>query len=161
MTDDTCGWPTTTDGECQNPAGEDGTCWIPSHGDADAENPHGREFTIAESDHETLLESARAGMSKAGCARSVGVDEKSLQRYVDAHPDFRRAFTQARAEGERKLIEGPLYETPDGEPDMDGQHARFLLSSSFDYVKTERQELENTGDEPLSDVTINFDDVDT
>jgi hypothetical protein len=44
---------------------------------------------------------------------------------------------------------------------MDGQHARFLLSSSFEYVKTEKQELENTGDEPLADVTIDFTDVDT
>ena len=160
MTDETCGYDLDDGSTCDLPASrDDGRCH--HHTEAGEQKRGGREFTIDEGDHDTLLESARAGMSKAGCARSVGVSHTELQRYLDAHPDFRDAFTRARAKGERRLIEGPLYETPEDEPDMDGQHARFLLSSSFDYVKTEKQELENTGDEPLSDVTINFDDVDT
>jgi hypothetical protein len=82
------------------------------------------------------------GMSKAGCARLAGVDKASFQRYLDAHPDFRNAFTRARAQGEQRLIEGPLINDDDPTtPDIDGQHARFLLSTSFDYIKTEKQDV--------------------
>ena len=135
MTDDTCGWPTTTDGECQNPAGEDGTCWIPSHGDADAENPQGRDFSITDDDHEDILEAAREGVSKAGCARAAGVDKASLLRYLDAHPEFRTAFTRARNQGERELIHGGLRDD-----DIDTSMAKFLLASSFEYKKSEKRE---------------------
>lgn len=153
MPDDVCGAECADGTPCQHPAG---SCPVPSHSDPDAENPHGRGFSIDEDDHDDILNAARGGLSKAGCARAAGVDKASLLRYLDAHPDFRTAFRRARAHGERKLVEEPLYDD-----DMDGQHARFLLSSSFEYVKTEKQELENTGDEPLADVTIDFTDVDT
>ena len=135
MTDDTCGWPTTADGECQNPVGEDGTCWIPSHGDADAENPHGREFTIDEADHEDILSAAREGVSKRGCARAAGVSLSQLQRYLDAHDDFRVSFARARNRGERELIDGGLRDD-----DVDSSMAKFLLASSFGYQKSEKRE---------------------
>jgi len=115
-----------------------------------------------EDDHEAILDAARDGLSKAGCARTAGTQKQNLQRYLEAeeNADFRDAFARARARGERRLLAGPLVDR-EGEPDMDGQHARFILSTSFDYVKTEKRELENTGDEPLSEVTIDFTDVDT
>jgi len=143
MTDDVCGHPTEGgDGPpCQNPAGENGRCWIPSHTDPDAENPQGRDFAIKEADHETILSAARDGFSKAGCARAAGVGEASLQRYLDAHDDFRSAFMRARHDGERTLLKGPLVEREDERESIDGQHARFLLSTSFDYQKTEKREL--------------------
>lgn len=153
MSDDVCGAECADGTPCQHPAG---SCPVPSHSDPDAENPHGREFSIDEDDHDDILDAARDGLSKAGCARAAGVDKASLLRYLDAHPDFRTAFRRARSEGEQTLVREPLYDD-----DMDGQHARFLLSSSFEYVRTEKQELENTGDEPLADVTIDFTDVDT
>jgi hypothetical protein len=120
----------------------------------------GREWAIDEADHDDILEGARMGMSKSGCARLAGTNRESLRRYLDAHPDFRAEFARARARGEQRLISGPLVDDEDT-PDMDGQHARFLLSTSFDYVETERHELENTGDEPLSELVIDFDNVDT
>jgi len=147
MPDDTCGYPTADGSPCQNPAGENGRCWIPSHnpGDDDA-NPQGRDFKIDESDHDDILEAARMGASKAGCARAAGVDKASLLRYLDAHDQFRTAFMHARAEGEQRLLSGPLFNEDDAPREMDGQHARFLLSTSFDYTKTEKQEIEDVTD---------------
>ena len=135
MTDENCGWPTTSDGECQNPAGEDGTCWIPTHGDDDAENPHGREFTIDEADHEAILSAAREGVSKRGCARAAGVGKDALDRYLEARPDFRDSFARARNSGERELIHGGLRDD-----DVDSSMAKFLLASSFGYQKSEKRE---------------------
>jgi len=143
MTNDTCNAETTGDEPCQNPTIDDGDperCWIPSHNDSGAENPHGRDFAIDEDDHETILSAARDGLSKGGCARAAGVTRDALSRYLDAHADFRADFMQARGEGERKLVKGALFNEQDALREMDGQHARFLLSTSFDYVKTERKE---------------------
>jgi len=160
MSEDRCGHPTADGDPCELPASkEDGKCHHHTGNEAERANG-GREWAIDQDDHEEILEGARMGMSKAGCARLAGVDEASLLRYLDAHPNFRNAFARARARGERRLITGPLMDDEDS-PDMDGQHARFLLSTSFDYVETERHELENTGDEPLSDITIDFNNVDT
>ena len=167
MTDDVCGHPTEGgDGPpCELPASKsDGRCH--HHTETDERANGGREWTIDESDHEDILTAAREGFSKAGCARAVGVDEKTLRRYVDAHDDFRRDFMRARHRGERTLLKGPLVER-EGEPEsIDGQHARFLLSTSFDYQKTEKKELEHSGEvsgslfELPPEVTDNWDDGD-
>jgi hypothetical protein len=144
MSEDTCGHPTEGgDGPpCELPASKaDGRCH--HHTDTDERANGGREWSIDESDHETILSAARDGFSKAGCARAAGVDEKILRRYLDAHDDFRRAFMRARHDGERTLLKGPLVEREDERESIDGQHARFLLSTSFDYQKTEKRELED------------------
>lgn len=140
--DDICGAECVDGTECHHPAG---SCPVPSHSDPTAENPHGRDFSLSEDDHADILDAAQGGMSKSGCARAAGVDEKNLRRYLEAHPHFRRAFMRARHEGEKKLVSQPLMDGEDA-PDMDGQHARFLLSTSFDYVKTEKRELEHSGE---------------
>lgn len=142
MSDEICGHPTQSgDGPpCQNPAGENGKCYIPAHNGEDEPAPQGRDFAIDESDHDDILSAAEKGVSKAGCARAAGVGEASLQRYLEAHDAFRSDFARARARGEQRLATGPLMNDEDG-PDMDGQHARFLLSTSFEYAKTERKEL--------------------
>jgi len=145
MTDEICGADTTGDQPCQNPAGENGRCWIPSHNpDSDEENPQGRGFSIDESDHDDILEAARDGVSKSGCARAAGVSHTELNRYLDAHPDFRSAFARARNTGERTLIEGGLRD-----PDVDSSMAKFLLASSFDYKKTEQREVTGQGGGPV------------
>lgn len=136
-----CGWPTGDGHACLNPATEDnGRCWIPSHGDPDADNPQGRPFTITPSDHDAILNAARNGLSERGCARAAGTNWPQLNRYLDAHPEFRSSFAQAREQGEEKLVTGGLYGEAD--PSM----AKFLLSTSFGYVKTEKRELEHSGD---------------
>ena len=159
MSDDKeiCGHPTADGSPCQHPPSEGDSCWIDSHGGSASV---GRDFAIDESDHDAILDAAEKGISKAGCARAAGVDKASLLRYVEAHDEFRTAFTRARARGEQRLATGPLVNRED-EPDMDGQHARFLLSTSFNYIKTEKREVENTGDEPLSEIVIDFENVDT
>lgn len=161
MTDETCGHPTVDDSECQNAAGENGRCWIPSHNpDSDDENPQGRDFTLDENDHDDILEAAEKGKSKAGCARAAGVSHSQLQRYLDAHDDFRSAFERARAAGESKLIEGGLYRE-----EVNSSFAKFLLASSFDYQKSEKREVdanhEHTGNLEVTSevVTITEEDV--
>jgi len=145
MSEDICGHPTADGSPCENPASDGDSCWIPAHGGS-ADN-HGRDFLLSEADHEDILEAARLGMSKAGCARAAGTGPDQLQRYLDAeeNADFRDTFMRARHQGERRLIEGPLESHEDDPIEMDGQHARFLLSTSFDYIKTEKREL--TGDD--------------
>ena len=148
MTDETelCGADTTGDQSCQNPASGDGSCWIPSHGsDDDVENPQGRDFAIGEADHEDILEAAREGKSERGCARAAGVSSwAQLDRYLEAHPDFRSSFERARARGESELIEGGLRDD-----DVDSSMAKFLLASSFDYKKTEKREHTGDGGGPV------------
>jgi len=154
-----CGYEDTTTGHpCQHPAG---SCPVPSHNDPDAENPQGRDFAIDESDHEDILQAAREGFSKAGCARAAGVDKASLLRYLDAHLDFRTDFMRARHKGERELLRAPLRTDPQNPVDIDGQHARFLLSTSFEYVKTEKRELEHSGTGEDGEIMIDWDNADT
>ena len=153
MTDDLCGYEGTTTGEpCRHPAG---SCPVPSHSDPDAENPQGRDFSITDDDHDAILDAASEGLSKAGCARAAGVDKASLLRYLDAHPEFRTAFRRARREGESQLVRDGLRD-----PDVDSSMAKFLLSTSFDYIKTERREL--GGDVDLGgEIVVDFEDADT
>jgi len=158
MPEDICGAETADGTPCQHPATNDNSCWIDSHG---GDTAVGRDFRIGPDDHEDILQAAREGMSKAGCARAAGVSKQNLQRYLDAdeNTEFRDAFLRARHVGERKLIRAPLQNDPADPVEIDGQHARFLLSTSFDYVKTERRELE--GDIDLGSVTVDFEDTDT
>jgi hypothetical protein len=142
MTNTICGEPRSDGDPCQWNVDAKGPC--PFHDDSKETPDNGREFTIAESDHDTILESARQGLSQSGCARAVGVDEKNLRRYLDAHEDFRRAFMRARKEGETKLVLGGLQN-----PEIDSSFAKFLLSTSFDYVETERREITGKDGEDL------------
>jgi len=159
MTDDICGAECVDGSECQHPAG---SCPVPSHHTDGADNPQGRDFVLGPDDHEDLLNAAREGFSRAGCARAAGVSKQVLQNYLDApeNAEFLDTFMRARHEGERKLVTGPLREPehPD-EPEWDGQHARFLLASSFDYVKTEKQEVTGEDGGPLMILETDGDDT--
>lgn len=142
MSDETdrCGHPTQGgDGPpCQHPATEGDSCWIDAHG---GDVSVGRDFAIEEADHEAILEAARNGVSKRGCARVAGCDRASLDRYLDAHADFRAAFARARGQGERTLIADGLRD-----PETDSSMAKFLLSTSFGHVKTEKREVDMEAD---------------
>jgi hypothetical protein len=160
MSKNICGAECVDGSPCQHPAD---SCPVPSHADPSADNPQGRDFAIDEDDHEDILQAAREGFSKAGCARAAGVDEKSLQRYLEAgeNANFRRAFMRARHKGERELLRAPLRDNPQDPVDVDGQHARFLLSTSFEYVKTEKRELEHSGEGDDGEILIDLDHADT
>lgn len=152
MTDDTCGHPTADGTPCQNPATDGDTCWLNEHGgDAD---PSGRDFSLSEDDHDQLLNAARQGLSKSGCARAAGVSHTELNRYLDAHEEFRSDFAQARANGEAKLVREGLRD-----PETDSSMAKFLLSTSFDYVKKEKREVTGDGGGAV-EVTLNREVVD-
>ena len=112
----------------------------------------GKDFALDEGDHDTLTEAAETGLSKRGCARAAGVSRTALQRYLDAHDDFRASFAQARSRGETELIVGGLRDE-----DVDTSMAKFLLASSFDYTKAEKHEVEMDAD-INSEKDINLDD---
>lgn len=135
MSDDICGAECTDGTPCEHPAG---SCPVPSHADPDADNPQGRDFSITPDDHDAILDAAREGLSESGCARAAGVDWPQLNRYLEAHDQFRSAFRRAREAGELQLVRDGLRD-----PDTDSSMAKFLLSTSFDYVKTERRELDH------------------
>lgn len=144
MTDDICGYEDTTTGQpCQHPAG---SCPVPSHSDTapDGGNPQGRPSKFTEDRAHNAIDSARKGLSKAGCSRAAGVGKATLERWLDGRDEFRNAFRRARNEGEVALIEDGLHD-----PDTDGAMARFLLSTSFDYVKTEKREHATEDGGPL------------
>jgi len=140
--DDICGAETNDGGKCQNPPSrDDDLCHL--HTQVEEQVQVGRHFKITESDHDAILEAARMGASEAGCARAAGVRKQSLTRYLNAHDEFRKAFARARSRGEQRLLTGPLEKDPNDEVEMDGSHARFILSTSFGYTKTEKRELED------------------
>lgn len=147
---DICGAETTGDAPCQNPAGENGRCWIPSHTDPDASNPAGRPSKFTDDRARIALDAARQGLSEAGCGRAAGVSHTTIGRWKEIDPEFetesgerrqfRAAFRRARNAGESTLIENGLYD-----PDTDSSMAKFLLASSFDYVKSEQHEHTGEG----------------
>lgn len=137
---DTCNATTVAGDQCDNPAGDNGACWIPSHnpdaGD-DVDNPHGRPSKI-ETHRDDILEAARLGATKEGCARAAGVDKQTLYNWLDEYPDFFDAFKRARSEGERRRLR-----------DADDSGSRFVLERSFGYTKTETHEHTGEGGGPI------------
>ena len=155
MTDDVCGHPTEGgDGPpCQNPAGENGRCHIPSHNDPDAENPQGSRSTFTDEDARIAIMAARKGKSERGIERQVGVSKNTIfgddgwlyqdHRFTDENGnvvDFFTALMRARSDGEDEWIEEGRGE------DGDASFAKFMLATSYDYKKTEKQEVEHSGD---------------
>ncbi len=139
MSDDVeiCGHDTAGGTPCELPASyPDRRCY--HHTETADVDSGGRPYVIDESDHDAILDAARTGMSKAGCARAAGASLTSLRRYLESHEDFRRSFARARAEGEHRLAHDGLLDS-----EVDTSMAKFLLSTSFDYVKTEKKELED------------------
>ena len=89
-----------------------------------------------------LIEAAESGMSLEGCARSAGISSRTLLNWrtrgeeaddpSDPYFQFFRRFAQARARGERELVESVSENDPE-----------FILKTSFGY--TEKQEVEHSG----------------
>lgn len=148
MSDDEniCGSTDTETGDpCKRPSGwgtdsDSGFCETHREG---GNEPGGRPSAYSEERASQMIQAAERGKSKAGCARSAGVDKHTLERWLEDNPayrdtEFRNAFARARAKGEDKLIADGLRD-----PDTDSSMAKFLLASSFDYVKAEKREVES------------------
>lgn len=175
-----CGYEGTTTGNpCQH---DKGTCPFPSHrtppGEP-AENPehYGRPTKFNAERAQAAIKAAKIGSSIEGCARACGVSGDTVHDWKDddeltfEDPDtgetiqFGEAFRRARFIGERDIIEGARDETST----EDAQTARFLLSTSYGYQKTEGREISGSGGGPIeTQIQINeeviktgYDDDDT
>jgi transposase-like protein len=135
MTDDgtdICGHPTASGDPCQHPATDGDSCWLNEHGGDAA--PSGRPSTLDEYEDD-ILRGAQQGMTLEGCARLAGVDESTLHRWIQKHDEFRKSLKRARAHGELQHLQS-----------VNESGSRFILERSFGYTKTEKRELEHSGD---------------
>jgi hypothetical protein len=142
-----CGAECVDGSPCQNRVG---SCPVPSHTDPDAENP-GRPTEFTDERARLAIAAARdEGKSKAGCERAAGVGDGTIGGWLEANPTFEaddgteqtfsRAFALARAAGESMYIE-------DGRREYgDTSFAKFMLSSSFGYEKSEKRKTEHSGE---------------
>lgn len=149
MTDeDICGAETaSTDEPCQHPAG---SCPVSSHQDdvsgTDRDGAGGRPSKFTDDRRDRIKEAARRGTTVEGCARAAGIHPSTLYDWLDEYPEFSEAFNRARAEGEQRLVEDVAVEDP-----------KFILERSYDYVKTEKREVELDADvDATHDVTADF-----
>lgn len=147
MTDDECGVIKGNGEPCDNPVKyADGKCGI--HTDETETRQGGAKFTDDRA--QKVIEAAKQGLSKSGCERHAGIGKDTLRGWLEKDytyeaedgqiANFSGAFAQARAESEREFIRRGFED-----PDVDASFAKFMLASSFDYVKTEKQETELSG----------------
>lgn len=139
--DDLCGSPTANNGEpCQNPATDGDSCWLSEHGGSADDS--GRPSKLDEYEDD-ILDAAREGLTFEGIARVAGIGVSTLHEWRDEHQQFSESLNRARAEAERDLIQ-----------DVDPE---FVLERSYDYVKTERREVDADVDvDGTHDVTAEF-----
>jgi transposase-like protein len=144
-----CGYEKDDGEPCQLPASrDDGRCH--HHTDIESERANGGRPSLLKEYEDDIYAGARQGMTLEGCARLAGVDESTLYRWIEKYEDFRKSLNRARAHGELQHLQS-----------VNDSGSRFILERSFGYTKTEKREVENTGDEPLTELTIDFNDVDT
>jgi transposase-like protein len=128
MTDDEiCGAECADGTPCEHPAG---SCPVSSH-TGDSSGAGGRPSKFDEDRKADILQAARNGTTVEGCARAAGIHHSTLYEWLDEYPEFSEAFERARAKGEQRLVEDVVDEDP-----------KFILERSYDYVKTERREIE-------------------
>lgn len=136
MPDDTeqCG-EIKNDGEpCEYDAKyEDGKCGI--HSDHNERQAPGGRPSLLEEYEDDILVGARQGMTLEGCARLAGVAEKTLHSWINNNEEFRKSLKRARAQGELQHLQS-----------VNDRGSQFILERSFGYVKTEKKELEHSGD---------------
>jgi hypothetical protein len=120
----------TNDGEpCERHASRpDGRCH--THTEVGEQSEPGRPSKL--DDHwDDILTGARQGMTKEGCARLAGVTPQTLRNWREENPEFASEFRRARARGELDHLQS-----------VNDKGSQFILERSFDYVKTERREIE-------------------
>lgn len=134
----------------------------------------GRPSTFSDELARRAIAAAEKGKSESGIEREVGVGDRTIfgvGGWVDQdltfgdsdgqRRKFSRALRRARGRGEEDWIEEGRSE------DGDSSFAKFMLSTSFDYVKTERREhlvdddADLAGEQPSAEfVVIEEDDDD-
>ena len=146
MTDedfDICGSTNTSTGEpCQRPAG-----WGTDrdYGPCKQHPRDGRPSKFTPERRDQVIQRAKKGASKEGCARAAGISYRTLHRWLergeesgedgDPYWQFCQAFNRARATGEDELLDRVKESKPE-----------FLLERSYDYTKTEEHDVNLDGD---------------
>lgn len=157
--EDECGEEKISGERCSYPPKyPDGKCGY--HTDHETGPDFGRPTEFNDERAKAAIEAVRIGKSKSGAARAAAVTSETIDNWCSqGHTfinskgeavDFFEAFSRARAEGETKLVEGGL-----DDPDVNSTFAKFLLSSSYDYVEEEKQQVEHSGEIDGLDFTIN------
>jgi len=153
MTDERCGWQLDDGTGCDHPPTEDnGRCW--QH--VDDARTGGRPTKFDDDRARDAVTAARKCKSLRGCGRAAGVHVDTIKNWLAKNPEYETdageireffdAFMRARAEAESLLTRGPLTR-PD---EVDGQHARFLLKTSFAYQDVDRIEVDDVSDDEES-----------
>ena len=78
-----------------------------------------------------IHEAAERGLTYEGIARVAGVGSSTLREWRNDYPEFEAELQEARARGEQKLIERVAEDKPE-----------FILERSYDYIKTEKREID-------------------
>jgi len=81
--------------------------------------------------HDDIMDAAERGLTYEGIARVAGVGVSTLREWRDTDPKFDAQLEQRRAIGESRLVDRVVEEKPE-----------FILERSYDYIKTERREVE-------------------
>lgn len=114
----------------------------------DKEETNGRKSKFEDA-HEDILAAARgedmessAYLNMKQIAGAGGVSTKTLYRWLDEHDQFRQRFTHARNEAAGRLVQRAL----DPADEVDSHFVRFLLERCFQFIKTEKHEVELDAD---------------
>lgn len=147
-----CGHETADGTECQLPPSQpDGRCH--HHTDTTDADSGGRPSKFTDERARQAIAAAKLGKSIAGCGRDAGVSKETVRNWRDTEGiafegpdgneyDFFAAFRRARGTGETYYIR----EGRRAEGEVDSPFAKFMLASSYDYTKTEKQELEDVSE---------------
>lgn len=147
MSKELCGYEDTTSGEpCQLTASQDdGLCH--HHTQTDARADGGRKSKFTEDRVSNILDAAEAGTTIEGCARAAGIHHSTLYQWLDEKEEFSEAFQRARSKGERELLDKVADKDP-----------KFVLERSYEYIKTEKREVEQETTVKGDGFTIEFGD---
>jgi hypothetical protein len=147
-----CGEECVDGTPCENDADS-----CPWHGEGDTPD-NGRPTKFNDDRAQRAIEAAKLGKSKAGCERSAGVADGTIDNWLDKNPTFEdedgtekyffRAFRRARANGEDEWID-------DGRRGENPSFAKFMLSSSYGYSE-ERDVNVDAEVDATHDVTADF-----
>lgn len=155
MPEQICGAETQSGRKCQKSGNkDDGKCHIHSrHSETNIGNPSKYEDVRDE-----LLEKAEEYITTKQVAHGAGVSKQTLYNYIQQYDDFAEEFRKRRSKASQKLIRDQM----NGE--VKASMAKFLLQTSFDYIKTEEKLVdENHDKDTLEDgFTVEYaDDVTT
>jgi|AKVG01.1.fsa_nt_gi hypothetical protein len=130
LSNDTCGHITNDGTRCQKSGNKkDGKCYIHSdHEEVNMGAPS--KFDDAKDD---LLSNAEEYITTKQVAQGAGVSKQTLYNYIQMHDDFAEEFRRRRSQASQNLIQDALT----GE--VDSSFAKFLLQTSFDFIKTEEK----------------------